>query len=212
MKFNETLKEAAPAPVPMGDYLSGWPQSYYEEKDPSMRLAMLEGAIKAGIAPEEDKYRRKLFDMRYSPNQYGVGGYADNFMRCFMNFMVVTKNPPSRFGMSRVRKKTLKDLQFLGIGAEVENKDLYEKILLSEFCHIGQLYIALSADSKQYRSVIFGIGRISDKNLIVKLRKDLGAAGPDTADLLDLREEMKLWLEGLEEARARMIPETEPLT
>ncbi|MBE6016001.1 MAG: hypothetical protein E7233_00125 [Lachnospiraceae bacterium] len=211
MKFNETIKEAAPAPVPMGDYLSGWPRSYYEEKDPSMRLAMLEGAIQAGIAPEEDIYRRKLFDMRYSPNRYGVGGYADNFMRCFMNFMVVTKNPPGRFGLSRTRKKAIKDLEFLGIGADVENKDLYEQILRSEFCHIGQLYIALSADSKQYRAVIFGIGRISDKNLIVKLRKDLGAAGPDTADLLDLRDEMKLWLEGLEEARSRMIPETEPL-
>ena len=41
--------------------------------------------------------------------------------------------------------------------------------------------------------------------------KDLSAAGPDTAEMYDLHEEMSLWLEGIEEARARMLPETDPL-
>ena len=167
MKFSETIN-TAPTLIPTGDFLSGWPQRYYEERNPALRLAMLEESIKAGIAPEEDTYRKKLFNMRYTPNQYGEGGYADNFMRCFMDFIVFTKNPPSRFGMSRTRKKILKDLTSAGIGADVDNKDLYERILVDEFCHVGQLYIALSADSRQYRAVLFGFGKISDKALVNK--------------------------------------------
>ena len=99
-----------------------------------------------------------------------------------------------------------KSLKKMGIGAEVENRELYDSILLSEFCHLGQIYIALSADSRQYTSILFGFGKLKDKSLINKLNNDLDYAGSIVADTFGLHSEMNLWLRGLDEARRRMLP------
>ena len=131
MKFSESLKTSVPKKEEFAGSIANWPACYYEEKDPAKRRAMLDKAIESELSPEEDEYRKMLFDRRYSPSQYGESGYADNFMRCFMDFNLLTKNPPTRFGASKAKKSVLKDLADLGIGAEVDNEELYNSILVS---------------------------------------------------------------------------------
>lgn len=184
-----------------------WPESYYMEKNPAMRLSLLNETLKSSPS-EDDLIRKKLFDMRYEPNKYGEGGYADLFMRSFMNFCDFSKNRPSRIGISFARKKVIKELNSIGLGKD--NDWLNKDILLDEFCHVGRLYIALSADSKQYRSVFLGFGKLNDNALISKLHRDLAAAGIEVANTFGLHEEMKLWIQGLENARALMLPDSEP--
>ena len=211
MKFSESLKTSVPKKEEFAGSIANWPACYYEEKDPAKRRAMLDKAIESELSPEEDEYRKMLFDRRYSPSQYGESGYADNFMRCFMDFNLLTKNPPTRFGVSKAKKSVLKDLADLGIGAEVDNEELYNSILVSEFCHLGQSFIALCADSRQYRAVLFGFGKINDQALVRKLHNDLISAGIAIAEKFDLYEEMDLWLRGLDAARARMLPDTQSI-
>ena len=190
---------------------SAWPESYYLEIDPAKRLPLLNDAISEGLEPEENSIRKELFYLRYEENIYAESGYADRFMRAFMNIGLLTKNRPSRFGMKSARKKMLGYLSLLGLDNVSERSDLYRDLLFKEYCHMGQVFIALSKADKNYGSVLAGFGKIKEDTLEKKLRTDLAAAGIDAADLFDLREEMDLWLKGLEEARARMIPNSEPL-
>lgn len=223
--------------------LAEWPKRYYEEKNPAVRLELLEAAIAAGVDPETDAIRRRIFDMRYEPNKHADGGYADRFMRCFMNFSMLTKEQPGRFGMKKARKSVMRDLEVLGLTGDAEGSanenagsagtyakrdaelggspvcsgdiptylDMYDAALLDEYRHLGQLFIAMSADSKQYNALILGIGKINKDTLVEKLHRDLASAGKDVADLFDLHDEMQLWMQGLDDARARMLPQTKPL-
>jgi len=208
MKFTDSIRTDIPNKEEAALAVADWPACYYEEKNPAKRRALLNEAVSKNLSPEEDVYRSMLFDLRYSPSQYGEGGYADNYMRCFMDFNLLSKNRPSRFGMSKAKKNVLKDLKGMGLGADVDDEGLYNSILLSEFCHLGQSFIALCADSKQYRSVLFGFGKINDQALVRKLYNDLLSAGVTVAEMLDIYPEMELWIHGLDEARARMLPET----
>ena len=212
MKFSDQIKnEDQTESVDIAAALASWPVSYYEEKEPLKRLELLEASIKAGCDPEGDAIRKVLFDRRYEENRYANGGLADVFMRCFMDFLMISRSRPGKFGIKKARKKVLDWLKVLGFEAEAENPGLYNSILLSELCHLGQLYIALSADSKEYKAFILGIGKVSDRVLVQRLHNDLAAAGIDVADQLDLHSEMKLWLRALEEARVRMLPDSDPL-
>ena len=45
--------------------LLNWPDSYYRERDPKIRLEILDAADARGLTPAENELRRKLFHLRY---------------------------------------------------------------------------------------------------------------------------------------------------
>ena len=210
MKISDNIISKANNNVDTEAALTDWPEAYYSETDPSKRLKMLEASIAAGIDPEADAIRLELFHRRYEPNSNSDNGYADNFMRCFMRFTFLARNVPGPFGKSRARKQVLKNIDDLGLGPGAELDELHEQILYDEFIHAGRIYISLSVDSKQYTSVIFGIGKMSDRAVTKKLYNDLSSAGIEVADMFGIHKEMELWIKGLDAARARMLPGTEP--
>lgn len=213
MKFSEKLGSSAPKKETPKISFSPeeWPKIYYEEQDAAQRLALLKAAIEAGCDPEADDIRMQLFKLRYEPNDFADSGYADAFMRAFMNLSMIIKNGEGRFMAGLTKKKIRKQLDSLALNNDLAKSEPGRALLLNEFRHAGQLYIALSADSKQYNALILGIGKISDDALIRKLYKDLSAAGKEVADTFDMRSEMELWLQGLEDARSLMLPSTPSL-
>lgn len=211
MKITDKITAEPKKVIDIQEALIAWPDRYYKETDPSVRLEMLKAAIKAELDPENDSIRMEIFNQRYTPNEYADGGYADLFMRSFMNFNTTAKNTPGPFAAKRIRKNVLKELDSLGI-SRAESDERFRALLLDEFTHVGLLYIALSADSKQYTSLLFGFGRINEQALIRKLYNDLACAGIKVASTYDLMDEMALWLEGLEEARRRLLPSTDPFS
>ncbi|MDO4615220.1 MAG: hypothetical protein Q4B15_06280, partial [Lachnospiraceae bacterium] len=63
MEFKKTPKKNST--VQYSEKLKEWPDCFYLERDPKIRLALLDAADEAGLTPEENRIRRELILRRY---------------------------------------------------------------------------------------------------------------------------------------------------
>ena len=155
------------------------PENFYQEIDSAARLSLLNTAIDARLEPEENSIRRELFSLRYEENKYAESGYADIFMRAFINIGLLTKSRPTKLGMNRAKKKMLGYLKTLGLDDIDGKSDIYRDLLFREYCHMGQEFIVLSSTDKHYSSILAGFGKIKKDKLEEKLLTDFAASGID---------------------------------
>ena len=83
--------------------LADWPESFYRERSPLVRNAMLEEADQQGLTPEDNALRRRIFDRRY-PVIRGEEEPADLFLRLMMELKVQAQNSSGFFGERFARR------------------------------------------------------------------------------------------------------------
>lgn len=178
------------------DYEENWPLHYYDISDISMRERTLRSIIEkteqrisslsdkdSSEAPSrneetsspeslrkvlsDNNRRLEILIKRYPYNKSGSERH-DAFLAAWMNILITGRIGINFLNRNRVKKELtgyLRDLCILDF-----TKD---DILISEWEDFSKLWITSCIKDKNYDSTIFGLIRLSDKNLARKIAFDI---------------------------------------
>lgn len=177
--------------------LADWPESFYRERSPLVRNAMLEEADRQGLTPEDNALRRRIFDRRYPVIREEEEEPADLFLRLMMELKVQAQNSSGLFGERFARRSALKLLQKTRIAELAEEGGRMRELLRQELCHLGVLYVTICGEDGNYRSLILGLGKMTDERLLEKIRGDLTEIAVTAPAKLKLEEEFAPLTESL---------------
>ncbi len=211
MEFKKTVKKQDPADQ-FAEKLKEWPECFYLERDPNIRLALLDAADAAGLTPKENGIRRELFLRRY-PKITGKSGNHDQdaFLNVWLDFKFMAENGNGFFSKSANSRKMKKELELLGVTEAESAGEPYKTLVGKELYHLAMLYISLCLEDKSYGAMILGLGRMSDGRLAEKIRTDVKTAAIDFPAIMEAEQECSLWTETILSAYADMFPDEEPL-
>ena len=169
-----------------------WPERYYREFDPAVRLRMLEECT--DDTPENLEQMKQLFKLRYK--QDDKGKYADLFLRYFVDLRLVSEQLDKLFSKKRnikYARKALENLQLSG------NSQFSEDILLMEMYQLASFYITACSSDINYTAVVFGLGKKDDDKIKQKLKLELTRIGKLIPKYLEMQEEFKVLTRSIEE-------------
>ena len=169
-----------------------WPECYYREFDPAVRLRMLEECTKD--TPENLEQMKQLFELRYK--QDDKGKYADLFLRYFVDLRLVSEQLDKLFSKKRnikYARKALENLQLSG------NSQFSEDILSMEMYQLASFYIIACSSDINYTAVVFGLGKKDDDKIREKLKLELTRIGKLIPKYLEMQEEFKVLTRSIEE-------------
>lgn len=137
------------------DYNENWPQYYYAIPTPQEKEKYL-------LLHPEDSERQNLFRKRYAYD------YSDNFMQAWLSLKHLSTESIHFFNRKRMEKELHQALIQLCIldttpiaGIEEEWKDFSTSLIL------------LCVNSSSYRSAVFGMAKVSDRNTALRLCNDI---------------------------------------
>ena len=182
--------------------LLNWPDSYYRERDPKIRLEILDAADARGLTPAENELRRKLFHLRYPGVEKGE---RDLFIKAWLDMRFLAEQGDGFFARRRNPDKVRRILDRIGL-SDVSDR-MYRGVLYEELVHLGMLYISLCEEDKHFSSVMFGLGQLSDDSRARKIRKEFRAVAVITPEKYGTRTEYPLWTEALTAAFESACPE-----
>lgn len=204
-KKQETL-----TPEEIETRLSNWPESYYLERDAQLRKKLLDAADERGLTPEENKIRRKLYDLRYRNKDSQV---TDRFLAAWIDMRFLVDGNHGLFGFNFNPKKVRKVLDPIGFeelsdkGADMTGEEiLYRSVFYEELHHLGLLYIALCQEDKGYNAVLFGFGTISEETQAKKVAREVKNVGIDVIRNYNPGDKYGLWTRAMTTAYAEMYP------
>ena len=169
-----------------------WPERYYREFDPAVRLRMLEECT--DDTPENLEQMKQLFKLRYKQDDNGK--YADLFLRYFVDLRLVSEQLDKLFSKKRnikYARKALENLQLSG------NSQFSEDILLMEMYQLASFYITACSSDINYTAVVFGLGKKDDDKIKQKLKLELTRIGKLIPKYLEMQEEFKVLTRSIEE-------------
>ncbi len=138
---------------------------YFRELEPAKRKEILDGLTPEAGEEESLEQIRSLFSLRYTPNK--KLGYTDEFVGALMSLRLIAYNPSGKRRDARLAGEAMHTLC-------LDRTDEFSPdILYSELCQLMAFYISSCLDDSQYRSVVFGLGRMRDERLVDKIQKDL---------------------------------------
>lgn len=140
--------------------MADWPACIYAESDADIRFALLDEAVRQGLA--ETAGIRQIMEKRYVRGRNAADRFIMFWMQCSM--------AGDRLA-DRDKRELQKQADALGFG------ECSEELLYREFYHTALVFIHLSSADKQYGSFLYGTGRLSDKRLSYKLCRDLFRIG-----------------------------------
>lgn len=148
------------------NYLENWPEHYYEIKDINERENILKSYIEKNPDSLDDQTRLQLLQKRFVFLKDHKR--ADLFMRGWINSKTLTTENIHFFNKKRIEKEfrqCLEDLCILN----------YERspILHEEWKSFSQEFILSCIDSHSYKQVAVGIGHVSDKNVAMRIARDI---------------------------------------
>ena len=184
--------------------LLNWPDCYYRERDPKVRLRLLDEADKEELTPEENVVRRELYEIRYPKN----GPVKDTYLRAWMNLRFILTQKSSLFSRGMNPKQVLKELDLIGFDRLGEDAS-YRALLYQELYHLGMLYASLCTEDKNYTSLIFGLGSLSEEKLALKIGAEFQDIGVRVIELSKVDEKYRLWTDALTAAYCDLFPEYE---
>ncbi len=143
-------------------------EEYYKEPDPAKRKELLDGYI-----PEEGdealpEQMRVLFDLRYKRNR--KGGYDDLFLRSWLDLKLASVSPPGVMSKKRIQKQVCTAVHQLCLD---RREEFSEEVLYQEMCHLAMVYISSCLQDSKYAGVFWGLGKISDEKLQIRITTDL---------------------------------------
>ncbi len=153
------------------NYEEDWPLHYYEIKDIDEREKILRKIISDAQDSSEilaqNKRRLEILLKRY-PEKTSMGIRKDNFIAAWMNMLITGRLGINFINKGRVKKEVtgyLKDLCILDFSQD--------DILISEWEDFARLWIRSCVEDKTYDSTIFGLIKLTDKNLALKIAGDI---------------------------------------
>lgn len=169
-----------------------WPERYYREFDPAVRLRMLEECTED--TPENLEQMKQLFKLRYK--QDDKGKYADLFLRYFVDLRLVSEQLDKLFSKKRnikYARKALENLQLSGASR------FSEDILSMEMYQLASFYITACSSDINYTAVVFGLGKKDDDKIREKLKLELTRIGKLIPKYLEMHEEFKVLTRSIDE-------------
>ena len=182
--------------------LLNWPDAYYREREPEIRFRMLEEAENQGLTPEDNVIRRELYEIRY-PSK---GNIKDKYLSAWMNMRFMTERNNGVIFRRHDPKKVRDVLGEIGIGVRMDDRR-YQQLLYQEIYHLGMLYGALCCEDKQYGSIIFGFGSMSEEKLAFKIARDFKEVGIEIPENYQAGPDYEVWGKALTAAFCDQFPD-----
>lgn len=202
-----TKKTRTPAPDGIEEIrrrLLGWPDCYYRERDPGIRLQLLNEAEREQLTPGENGIRRELYERRY-PSK---GSVKDTYLRAWLDIRFMRDRNTSFFSRNNQQAQIKKILDGIGFDRLSDDK-VYRGLLYQELYHLGMLYATLCQEDKGYGSLIFGIGHLSEEKLAQKIGAEFVDVAVSTLKKYGVDGKYTLWSDALTAAYCDMYPEYE---
>lgn len=162
------------------DYEENWPLHYYEIPDIDKREDILKKIIAAlreelsssgseHIREELSKNERRLeILLKRYPEKKRNDIRLDCFIAAWMNMLITGRLGINFLNKGRIKKEVTGYLKALCV-LDFPQDDL----LIDEWEDFAKFWIKSCAEDKTYDSTIFGLIRLSDKNLALKIASDI---------------------------------------
>lgn len=208
MEFQNPKQEKADAQEAIRVKMSAWPECYYRESDGLIRRSYLEEADRENLTPEENKIRHLLWERRYPGLMEGSkSNVKDAFLRSWFDFRYAADSVGSIFLSKKTEKQIEESLKSIGFSAVKEYGEMGEKLLYDELYHMAMLYISLCREDKNYGSLVFGMGKVSEDRLISRIATELARVAVYVPEMLNMTEECRLWTKAIEAAFRDAYPD-----
>ncbi len=190
MKLNPEFRE---------EYLIDWPSRYYE-LDPEIRLCALCEQLRRNPDSRSDQRRLELFQLRYDDR------FNDRFLNAWM-MLKVCDNVPAGFLLKRKQNADIRnELSRLCIGKESPDEPLK-----AEWKNFADMLIRMYANSPSYRSAVFGMGSVSDRNTAYRLAHEIETVTKTVPARVSLEEAAQPFRSALLERYKDLIPNGETI-
>ncbi len=190
--------------VDIAQRLLSWPDCYYRESSAAVRKELLDEADRQGLTPEDNVFRRKLYELRYDSRRGPDGDPIDNFMKAWMELRFLGDSADRLFS-GRNAKKFEKVMAGIGFDPGLGRNEL--GVLYQEIRHLGLLYISLCQADKNYNSLIFGFGTISEDRQARKIAAEFRRVAEEIPEKYGMKEKYGLFTRALTEAYGEMFPD-----
>ena len=161
-------------------------EAYYKEMNPEKRMKIL-NELKESADVKEWELRKRLFDIRYTKTK--KGDYADEFLRGWLELRVVSQNLDHLFS----ERKNVKLSKNIVHRMCLDQTDVYsEEVLYQEMCNLTGRYISSCLKDTNYSSFLWGLGKISDKKVRMKIESDLKTVGETSPEYLNMQDEFRI--------------------
>lgn len=156
---------------PKPDYLQDWPNHYYEIDDIAERKEILQKAIELNLDPAHDKYRLKLFERRYCTGDKKK--MIDAFMYAWVMIKASSASSISFFNKKQKHREMVSYMESLCLLNFEPECPEEKQVLTEEWNAFAKQFISSCADSRSYRSILFGIATIKDPAVAGKLAAEI---------------------------------------
>lgn len=180
--------------------MEDWLKSYYEEIDPVKRQQLLTQNSK-GTQSEEDKLRRQLWEARYGKGK----PRSDAFVGYLMNLKYIVESGSMDLG-GRKKKLALEALIGMKLYEFEKKSDMEQEIIEQELKNTCRKYMDISTNGRNFTSVIFGMGQLSDESIVRKIAEQISKFAFEAPHVLRMDREF----EPLKKAAVEVFSETYP--
>lgn len=208
----DKTKTAMTNKAPAEERLLAWPDSYYNEREPALRKAMLDLALEKGLSPEEDKIREILFEIRYP--EFGkktAEVTKDTYLGAWITFRYIGTSAGGFFSKKRDLKEVRQEMKNIGFDRMEAFGQKGSDLLMLELRHLGVLYFNLCREDKQYGSFLLGLGRVSDTSIAGKAAAEAYAVAYTLPEKVGLVEELKPLTRAVGDAYRSVFPDSSDL-
>lgn len=161
-------------------------EAYYKEMNPEKRKKIL-NELKQSADEKEWELRKRLFDIRYTKTK--KGDYADEFLRGWLELRVVSQNLDHLFSERKNVRLSKNILHKMCL----DQTEVYpDEVLYQEMCNLTGRYISSCLKDTNYSSFLWGLGKISDKKVRMKIEKDLTVIGETIPEYLNMQDEFRI--------------------
>ena len=206
MEFIKREKKKVKEAADIEQRMLNWPDCFYLERSADIREQLLETAESRNLTPEDNRFRTELFDLRYDKKRGPEGQRIDRFIKCWMDLRFLAEGSNGPF-LKPTAKRLEKVMNELGFGRPKNQAE--ENLHYQELRHLGLLYIALCQEDKNYNSILFGFGTISEEKQAAKIAGEIHRVGTASLKKFNAQETYSLFTRALKDAYADMFPDYE---
>ena len=190
--------------VDIAQKLLNWPDCYYLQKNAKIRKQLLDAADAAGLTPEENGFRRRLYEIRYPAKPGPEGTQIDNYLKAWMEMRFMCERSGG-FLSKNDPKKCRAVMDSIGY-SEADTREK-KNLLYEEIHHLGLLYIALCQEDRQYNSVLFGFGKLNEAKQAEKVASEVLSVTKIAPEKYNSVELCDIWTRAIREAYSEMYPD-----
>ncbi len=182
---------------------AAWIAEYRRETDRNRRRAILDREEADRPSDAAIELRRKLWAGRYEEKK---GQEIDIGIRGWVELMGMKRRiylPGEKNRIRRDLDEIKRDWQF---ALCEEYGEIGERALYDELFNVALLYMELCDRDRTYNSVFLGLGHISEKRRVEKIRSELREMAMEIPETLKIREELSVFTRAVQDAFAYRYP------